>query len=71
MLQYHCSQKATVPVASVPRFVLWAAIYGRQEPSPFYAPSMWDPSAFFEFFIHHFFAQKKQSAFADRFTPCG
>ena len=58
MLQSYCSQKATVLGASAPRFVLWAAIYGRQEYSPFYAPSMWAPSAFFEFFIHHFFAQK-------------
>lgn len=60
MLQFYCSQKATVPGASAPRFVLWAAIYGRQEPSPFYAPSMWGPSAFFEF-LYITFLHKKNS----------
>ena len=35
-------------MASATRFVSCTAIYGRQERSPFYAPSMWVLCAFFE-----------------------
>jgi hypothetical protein len=32
MLQFYCSQKATVPGASAPRFVLWAAFMAVNNP---------------------------------------